>query len=556
MVIQSKLRLIGLLPTSLLLGLTSYFFIHTYENYSQTTHFVDSLDRSQSIKKVLSEIGKERSITSLYLGTDKTQYHQALTRQRKTTDQSLSALDGKSQMNLKKTLQAARSKVDSANPVFEKIFLRAYTDKLSAPLFMHLLSLNHFDLNVKIASEISMLSQLAIAEENSEKERGFVSYFLSKKIPMSYNDYYRWNTYHTKSQLPDISEANPIRARIDAIIHAKGKGVFVALSKISSAIQIHANKGEYTNNALDWFTLQTHKISLLTQVEKTILDALKHDSNAYRNHQMFLLTITGIIWLISIFLLVVGYIISRDVTFNIQEIEEILSRIMEHTRDDEVAKASDQVHLEKMELSTLKGTRQAYKFLEILLTNAEKNKEKALADNKAKSLSLTNVSYKIRTPLNRIISLTQSLKSSSHTPEQNKFIHAIEEHSGNILTLINGILDSSKTRIEEVEAKRQKPQTETITPTSKEFSEKVYTILIAKKSFLVSRIIEEILKDSHHKTTIIQPIKLLMPSFDFSLYDIIVIDKKMHSNLPKIPSNPVMITSPGVKEVIHQIKSL
>ena len=557
MTIQSKLKVIGLLPTSLLLGVTSYFLITAYWNYSRATRWVTNFDHSQSIKNVLAEIGKERSITALYLGTDKTRYRKTLMRQRKTTDHRLSALDGKTRTDLREGLRSARNKADDTHPNFGKVFLRAYTDRLSVPVLKHYLTLNHFDLDVRIASKISLLSQLIIARENSERERGFVAYFLSKKIPMTYNDFYRWNTYRTQSQLPDISETDPIKTEVDAIIRTKGRGIFVALSQMSSAIQIHAGQGHYTNKVLDWFTLQTRKISLLTQVEKMVSSAVKHESNAYRNRQMLLLVISGILWLISISLLVTGYIISRDVTFNIREIEGILNRIIEHTHDDEVAQASDQVPLDSIELDTLKGARQAYKFLEILLINAEKSKESALAASRATSFVLSDISHKIYTPLKNIVTLIQSHQSLQHTytPEQTACIQAIEEHSNNLLTLVHETLDASDIRTEELET-GEPPPGKTPAPSSETSPEQVHTILIAKNSLLVSRIIEEILKKSHHNITLVKPIKLLLPGFDFSVYDVIVIDKKMQPNLPKIPSQPVIITDQKIKEIIRQIRSL
>lgn len=73
-----------------------------------------------------------------------------------------------------------------------------------------------------------------------------------------------------------------------------------------------------------------------------------------------------------------------------------------------------------------------------------KAKEEADLARKSKETFLANMSHEIRTPINGIMGITQMLKNSQLTAEQESWINKLDSASQNLLNIINDILDLSK----------------------------------------------------------------------------------------------------------------
>lgn len=74
----------------------------------------------------------------------------------------------------------------------------------------------------------------------------------------------------------------------------------------------------------------------------------------------------------------------------------------------------------------------------------ETAKRKAEESTKAKELFLANTSHEIRTPMNAIVGVSQLLRKTELDAQQIEYLTIIEKSAGNLLTIINDILDLSK----------------------------------------------------------------------------------------------------------------
>ncbi|HIQ26883.1 MAG TPA: hybrid sensor histidine kinase/response regulator, partial [Sulfurovum sp.] len=482
MTIKNRLKLIGLLPIILLALLSSYFLVTSYINYEKANTLKSVLSNNAHLANLLTEAGKERGLTAMYLASGQKEFSDSLKKQRKNTDNSirntqknikiedtrylpflLDLLGEKNTLNTHtyqsllsnlKQLPKIRKEADTKNADFKKIFFNGYTKTISTPILNNLLQVNNFALNTEISSLISTLSQLYIAKENSGLERGLVSYYMTKKASMSFNEMALWDTFKTKANVFELKQVNntDLRQQLD-VLFKKPETIEMLqdLAETSSAIQTDVDNGDYAEEAMDWFALQTQKISLLSKAELIVSNTLWGKSDIYLQEQLTLLTIAAIIWILSFILAYIGYKTARDISRNMKELEDVLNKAVDEMKNSEQYFSSDTSEIENVNLDTHEGTKEAYRFLETLVETAKDDKLTALRANEAKSLFLANMSHEIRTPLNGIVGFTEILRSTDLTAEQDEFLAIIDKSSENLLSIINNILDLSKIESNKIE---------------------------------------------------------------------------------------------------------
>ncbi len=102
------------------------------------------------------------------------------------------------------------------------------------------------------------------------------------------------------------------------------------------------------------------------------------------------------------------------------------------SRDITARKAAD------LQLKTLASDQQA------MLIELKQAMAAAEAANRAKSQFLGNMSHELRTPMNGVLGMTQLLATTTLTSEQSDYVAQIEHSTGDLLRVINDILDYSK----------------------------------------------------------------------------------------------------------------
>ncbi|MGC9350729.1 MAG: ATP-binding protein [Sulfurovum sp.] len=482
MTIRNRLKLLGLVPIILLLLLASYFFITSYANFEKANALKLTLSNNAKIDSLLGQLGKERGLSSLYLGSEQKEFKEVLDKQRTKTDQAVAGLKlevisndnaylpfiaglintdlSKDLMNYQqmrnnlKGITSVRKIIDSTNPDFKVVFSDEFTDKLTGPTLGTLLKVNNFALDTEITALISSLSQLYISKENAGLERDYVAYFMERRLSMSFEEIALWDDFKTKANLFDLDHVtNPqLRSELRKLMNSPQAAEMLAeLSETSSAIQTDVDNGDYAEEPMDWFALQTKKITLLSKAELLISNTLWQKSEAYLERQILLLTIASVILFLSLILAYLAYTTTRDISRNIEELEDVLNKAVNEMKSSEQYLSSDIAAIENIDLDTHEGTKEAYHFLDTLVEAAKEDKLTALQANEAKSLFLANMSHEIRTPLNGIVGFTEILRSTDLNAEQEEFLNIIDKSSENLLSIINNILDLSKIESNKIE---------------------------------------------------------------------------------------------------------
>ena len=482
MTIRNRLKLIALVPILLLFLLASYFFVTSYINYEKAQALKTALRNNAYLSKSLTEVGKERGLTALYMGSNRITYKDLVEKQRISTDNAIKQLHtkivtdksnlipflpnllgentnpNKQQyqllLNNINKLSKIRKIADAPNSDFKKVFFDGYTKTLSTPIMQNLLQLNNFALDTEIASLISTLSQLYTVKENASLKRGFVSYYMTKKASMGFDEIALWDEFKTKANIFDIKQVTDpqLRAELEKVLNnKKSRELFQELAETSSATQTDVDNGDYAEEAIDWFALQTQKISLFGKAELIVSKVLWHKADTYLQKQLSLLAIASAILLLSLILAYLGYSTARDFTRNIQELKNLLNKAVEDMKKSGQYLSADTAHIENIQFDTHEGIKEAYKFLKTLVERAKEDKQIALQANEAKSLFLANMSHEIRTPLNGIVGFTEILRNTDLNAQQREFLNIIDKSSENLLSIINNILDLSKIESNKIE---------------------------------------------------------------------------------------------------------
>ena len=451
--VQSKLKLISLFPIILLLAFASFFLYQSATNYLKVQMLNERIGYNKLVNDVATQLAVERGLTSIYIASNGKKAVEKLKKQRAEVDKAIAVynryLSNHTEVKPKKLirlllgmLRQKREQIDSLQISFDKAFFNYYSVLIKS-LLEEIDKVTTIGLEHEIANEAKAYVNFAKAKEYSGIERGFMSYILTRYTKMSDEELQRWIHYIGQADSYDYDFINDeeLKQRVHALLtSADAQKVFNALSKARTEILHSINDGYYTVDPLQWFKINTEKISRLSKAQQTIFSSLEQKSAKTMEEQMFIALASAALWIITLILATLGYIVSREITQNIKNLEAILQSAAEST--------SKQIDIN---LDTAEGTAKAYALLQTIIEEARHEQQRAEEASEAKSLFLANMSHEIRTPLNGIVGFTELLKNTELKGEQKEFVSIIEKSSENLLEIINNILDLSKIESNKVE---------------------------------------------------------------------------------------------------------
>lgn len=441
--LKNRLRLISLLPITLLFALSSYFLFDSYQNYQSAESLKEQLLQNKSLNELIRNLSRERGMTVMFLGSSSANTLKSLQKQREIVDTQyknyVAATHDTSFQSSMDAIKKIRAQVDAQKIDFQTVYKEIY-GKTQDKAMKKFESVAHTKLDKKINELSALYISFVRAREYTATERDFLSYPISGKIPLDDEQINHWISimaqadainYNTIYSQKLISQLNKIFVNEDAQMLREDINAERAL------ILTYAAEGEYETPSGIWFTMLSEKTNILSEAEELILNAINDEAQLIQENALQILSITLSIWLVSLILGILGFLLSNEIASNIKSLEEVLKRVAEDTHDVESSSMNINLH-------TAKGTTEAYDLLEKIIEQTRRDKESAQEASEAKSMFLANMSHEIRTPLNGIVGFTELLKDTGLKEEQQEFVEIIEKSSENLLEIINNILDLSK----------------------------------------------------------------------------------------------------------------
>ena len=461
--LKNRLRLISLLPILLLFAVTTYYAYDSFINYNNAKALQGKLADNKQLNKLITNISRERGITIIYLGNSSPNTLKSLTKQREQVDanselyfadmkknldqhdHSASALPCKVCANTQsiadsiETIKVIRELVDTQQTSFEEVYEKVYGNAQSNAI-RQLESIIENQTDAEIGELLNSYVSLVRAKEFTAGERDLISYPLARKAELSEEELNLWISLVGKSELGTYDTLK------NASLQQKLNEIFTDEDNVELLNDINAERagiisasitGEYELGSGIWFTMLSEKVNLISEAQEILLGTIDEKASQVQTDTLQLFAISLTVWMLSIVMGLLGFLLSNEIAANIRNLENVLKGVAEDTRDTHG-------HDISIDLHTSKGTAEAYKLLETIIQQTRDDKVIAQEASEAKSMFLANMSHEIRTPLNGIVGFTELLKDTGLEEEQLEFVEIIEKSSENLLEIINNILDLSK----------------------------------------------------------------------------------------------------------------
>ena len=439
--LKNRLSLISLFPIFILFSITTYYAYDSFMNYNTAKKLQENLSQNKQLNSLIEDITEERGLSVIYLGNALPRTLSSLVQQRKKVDHqsSLYLANMNATLGSMDKIKDIRNLIDKQKASFKELYETAYAPVLrNAVAQLETLTQNQTDPEIKELSRI--YTSLVHIKESTAAERDLISYAIALSSPLTPEELNHWTSIIAKSEFTpyDSLTNKELGEKLNLILKDEDTLELIhAINNQRVAMYSFAQSGKYTLDSEIWFMMLSKKVEIAHDTQELVLQAINDKTSLAQIAALQIFIFSIVIWLISIALGSLGYLVSNEIAANIKNLENVLRGVAKDTKDTHN-------HNITVDLHSSTAMDEAYKLLEAIIQQAREDKITAQEASEAKSMFLANMSHEIRTPLNGIVGFTELLKDTNLQEEQTEFLEIIEKSSENLLEIINNILDLSK----------------------------------------------------------------------------------------------------------------
>ncbi len=451
--IKKALAIAILLPAFLLILGSGFYFYLNFQKYQSVEKSEEYVTLAKKLENILVALGEERGTSSIYF-VSKGQYPnsaQIVKAKRAKMDAAINSFkdyvnkhpkfynEVKNVLIFINQLPVIRHKIDTFKNIKYKDWFFGYYTVMEN----HIISTLH-----NLTKDFPKTLQTMYAEKIPFEKitaytgivRGFMSYYITADLPLSQKDYKTvlMKYYHDSNILPlgalkNTSVYNDFKSSKYKKLENEIKDIIFYIQQVNMDYYANNNFEGYPVDPLDYFNVMTQRIKYFKKATNYFNTQIDKQSQIIINQTKLQLLINGLIFLISILILVIGWYINNAIKSHIKSLSDLISELTPITGKEI-----------KLDIGTAEGMQKGIKTVEQAIKITQESIRKTEEATKAKSLFLANMSHEIRTPLNGILGFLELLKTTETNPEQQEYISTIEQSAKNLLQIVNNILDVSK----------------------------------------------------------------------------------------------------------------